>query len=28
LVLITSGHGNMPTPEKATGESPTALYLL
>jgi len=27
LVLITSGHGNMPTPEKATGESPTALYL-
>jgi hypothetical protein len=26
--LITSGHGNMPTPEKATGESPTAIYLL
>jgi len=26
--LITSEHGNMPIPEKATGESPTALYLL
>jgi len=28
LVLITSMHGNMPTSEKATGESPTAIYLL
>ena len=28
LVLITSMHENMPIQEKATGESPTALYLL
>ena len=27
LVLITSKLGNMLTPEKATGESPIALYL-
>jgi len=27
LVLITSMHGNMPIQEKATGESPTALFL-
>ena len=27
LVLITSMHGNMPTPEKTTGEFPTALFL-
>jgi len=28
LVFITPGHGNMPTQDRAIGESPTALYLL